>query len=394
MKYDAFIWDYDGTLFNSYPHAAAALCETLAERGISVAPEDAEAVLTVSLSETQKRFGISDEVFDEFRRRRRELTRRPLVEPFHDAAEVLRAVCAAGGRNFLYTHSGRQTGTYLRAWGLDKYFSGIVDAAMHFPLKPAPDAILYLLKAYGADPARTVMIGDREIDVLAARAAGVAGCLFLSHAVEDASAARHTASDMRALARELEIPAVFPDPAETDGIREAAAQAARELCEAARLETGALVAVGCSSSEIAGEKIGAASSPALAQAVAEGLLSVFRPAGIGLAAQCCEHLNRALIVERAHGAGYERVNVFPMPKAGGSFAYAAWKLFDEPLAVRAVQADAGLDIGGTLIGMHLRPVAVPLRLSVRTIGAAPVTAARVRPPFVGGERALYDGTLL
>jgi len=123
---------------------------------------------------------------------------------------------------------------------------------------------------------------------------------------------------------------------------------------------------------------------------------VFAPRGIGIAAQCCEHLNRALIVERetALRLGAEIVNVVPMPKAGGAFASAAYNNFRDPAAVAAIQADAGLDIGGTMIGMHLKRVAVPLRLSVRSIGQASLAAARVRPPFAGGERAVYDADLL
>ena len=115
-----------------------------------------------------------------------------------------------------------------------------------------------------------------------------------------------------------------------------------------------------------------------------------------LAAQCCEHLNRALIVERstADAFGYEAVNVVPQPKAGGSFATAAYHTFSDPVAVEHVRARAGLDIGGTLIGMHLAHVAVPVRLSRRQIGEAIVLAARGRPKFGGGSRAVYDEALL
>ena len=115
-----------------------------------------------------------------------------------------------------------------------------------------------------------------------------------------------------------------------------------------------------------------------------------------LAAQCCEHLNRALIVERATAEvfGYEPVNVIPQPKAGGSFATAVYHALAQPVAVESVRASAGLDIGGTLVGMHLRHVAVPVRLSRKQIGEAVVLAARVRPKFVGGARAIYDDSLL
>ena len=117
-----------------------------------------------------------------------------------------------------------------------------------------------------------------------------------------------------------------------------------------------------------------------------------REKGVYLAAQCCEHLNRALILEEecALKYGYEPVCVVPQPKAGGSFATAAWKHFTSPVAVEHIRAHAGLDIGGTLIGMHLRDVAVPVRLSQKTVGEAILLCARTRPKFIGGSRAHYE----
>jgi len=228
---------------------------------------------------------------------------------------------------------------------------------------------------------------------------GIRGCLFVSHPVEKETAAAHRVTDMLSLARELEIPLGEGDllsEADADALREQARAAAEELCAQARLTAGQTVVIGCSTSEITGERIGTSSTPEAARAVFDGLLSVFRPRGIRMAAQCCEHLNRALIVEEetALALGAEIVNAVPMPKAGGAFAHAAWQSFEAPAAVRAIRADAGLDIGSTLIGMHLKEVAVPLRLSANRIGQAAVTAARVRPPFVGGIRAVYSDGLL
>ena len=170
-----------------------------------------------------------------------------------------------------------------------------------------------------------------------------------------------------------------------------AQQAAKELIEAAKLKDGDLVVVGCSSSEILGEHIGKGSSPEVGQAVAKVLLESFTQNGIFLAAQCCEHLNRALIMERAAAEkyAYDEVCVRPMPKAGGSFATAVYDNMKDPVAVEFVKAKAGLDIGCTLIGMHLKHVAVPLRLSVKKIGEASVSAAYTRPKLIGGERAHY-----
>ncbi len=179
-------------------------------------------------------------------------------------------------------------------------------------------------------------------------------------------------------------------------ITEQARQAITELLETARLQPGAIVVVGCSSSEVLGEKIGTGSSMEAAGAVMDGILPVLRENGLYLAAQCCEHLNRAIVLEEAAARAYglEPVNVLPQPKAGGSFATTAWQRLEAPVAVERVQAHAGLDIGGTLIGMHLRPVAVPVRLSVRQIGAALLLCARTRPKFIGGCRAVYDESKL
>ena len=176
-------------------------------------------------------------------------------------------------------------------------------------------------------------------------------------------------------------------------IRSDAAAAAAQLMEAAALHKGQIVVIGCSSSEVVGHQVGSWSTPEVGQAIYDGLQSVFAPAGIYLAAQCCEHLNRALIVERAAVPFADIVNVIPQPKAGGSFATACYKNFQQAVAVEEIRADAGLDIGGTMIGMHLKKVAVPVRLAQRTIGQAMVLAARVRPKFIGGERAYYDDAL-
>lgn len=173
-------------------------------------------------------------------------------------------------------------------------------------------------------------------------------------------------------------------------------QAAEELLAAAKLRAGDLFVVGCSSSEIVGGHIGHDSSLEAARAVYAGIAPVLGAAGVALAAQCCEHLNRALVIERAVAArrGYAQVNAVPQPHAGGSWATNCWRAFAEPVLVEEVRAGAGIDIGGTLIGMHLAPVAVPVRLSLSKIGEAILLCARTRPKFVGGERAHYQEDLL
>ncbi len=168
-----------------------------------------------------------------------------------------------------------------------------------------------------------------------------------------------------------------------------AQSAMRELLEKANLQPGGLVVVGCSSSEIGGGLIGHASSLELAEAAFAGLYPELQARGLFLAAQCCEHLNRAICVERAAVPNAEEVCVVPQPKAGGSFATTAYRTFDDPVMLEEIRADAGLDIGGTLIGMHLKRVAVPVRLSLDHIGGAILLAARTRPKYIGGERAKY-----
>ena len=176
-------------------------------------------------------------------------------------------------------------------------------------------------------------------------------------------------------------------------VKEESANAARQLAETARLHKGQIVVVGCSTSEVVGHNVGSWSTPEVANAIFEGLNSVFAPMGVYIAAQCCEHLNRALIVEHEAIPNGEIVNVMPQPKAGSSFATAAYHSFRHPVALEEIRADAGLDIGGTLIGMHLKKVAVPVRLQQNHIGQAILLAARVRPKFIGGERAIYDESL-
>lgn len=170
-------------------------------------------------------------------------------------------------------------------------------------------------------------------------------------------------------------------------------EAVEEICEVAKLQSGQILVVGCSTSEVTGQKVGTHSVPELGEAIVDALMEVLKPKGIYLAAQCCEHLNRAIIIEQDAVPGADICNVVPQPKAGGSFATAAYKKFAHPVAVEHIRADAGLDIGGTLIGMHMKPVAVPVRLARKTVGEAILLAARKRPKFIGGNRAVYDDDL-
>ncbi len=174
-------------------------------------------------------------------------------------------------------------------------------------------------------------------------------------------------------------------------VRQQVRQAAAELLEASALTRGQVLVVGCSTSEVAGARIGTAGSENVALAVLEPLWEITQQHGVFLACQCCEHLNRALVVqqEAADHYGWEQVSVIPVPKAGGAFAARAMHHMPGAIVVEEIRAHAGLDIGSTLIGMHLRRVAVPVRLSLDMVGHARLTAARTRPKLIGGERAVY-----
>ena len=170
-----------------------------------------------------------------------------------------------------------------------------------------------------------------------------------------------------------------------------ARQAVTELLAEAKLKKGDVFVVGCSSSEIVGGHIGKDSSLEAARAVYAGIAPVLAENGIWLAAQCCEHLNRAVVLERAAAEkyGYEPVCAVPWLHGGGSFAMAAYYGLEDAVTVERVQAHAGIDIGDVLIGMQLRAVAVPVRGSQKTIGDAHVVCARTRPKYIGGERTHY-----
>lgn len=167
-----------------------------------------------------------------------------------------------------------------------------------------------------------------------------------------------------------------------------------EIYDKAGLTAGDILVIGCSTSEICGSKIGTNSAPEVASEVFEAFLKFSKEKKFFLAVQCCEHLNRAIVIEKAAAKGIDRVNVVPQPKAGGSMATAAYAKLDDPIVVEEIKADAGIDIGLTLIGMHLKKVAVPVRLENNRIGESLVVAARTRPKFIGGVRAVYDEALL
>ncbi|HPF86584.1 MAG TPA: TIGR01440 family protein [Candidatus Limiplasma sp.] len=164
------------------------------------------------------------------------------------------------------------------------------------------------------------------------------------------------------------------------------------LYKEAKLETGAVVVLGCSSSEVCGIRIGKGRNPEIGRVLAGAFLDSCESLGLCGAVQCCEHLNRALVMERTtlKRLGLTQVKARPVPEAGGSTAAAAYDRFQNPVLAQSIQADAALDIGDTLVGMHIRPVAVPLRMENPTVGEAHVVMAYARVPLIGGERAVYE----
>jgi len=179
-------------------------------------------------------------------------------------------------------------------------------------------------------------------------------------------------------------------------IKKQAEIAVKELLTVAKLHKNDILVIGCSTSELTGNKIGTTSDFDPAKAVFDGVYPILKENGIFLAAQCCEHLNRAIIIERecALHYGYDEVNVIPQIKAGGAFATTVYNNFADPVAVESIKAAAGIDIGSTLIGMHIKSVVVPVRISIDMIGGARLTLARSRAKFVGGQRAVYDQNLM
>ena len=170
------------------------------------------------------------------------------------------------------------------------------------------------------------------------------------------------------------------------------AAAVDALCKAGDIQPGGVIVLGCSTSEVAGARIGKGSVPELGEVIAEAMLSACAGHGVNAAFQCCEHLNRAIVLEQRvlREMGLTQVRAIPQPKAGGSVPAAAWKRLTQPALAISIQADAAIDVGDTLVGMHIRPVAVPLRIDTDKVGHANLVMAYSRLPYIGGSRAVYE----
>lgn len=179
-------------------------------------------------------------------------------------------------------------------------------------------------------------------------------------------------------------------------LKDQAKHVLQELTLKSKLSSGDIVIIGCSTSEVIGKEIGTCSNMDVAEKLFDGFIDIVNEHGLFLTAQCCEHLNRAVVIEQevAEKLDLEIVNVVPAIKAGGAFSTVCWNNLKRPVVVEKIKADCGIDIGGTLIGMQIKPVVVPIRTSIRNIGYANIVCARRRPKFIGGERAQYNLNLV
>lgn len=174
-----YIWDFDGMLFDSYPHITSAFLKALGEFGKEADYDEAKALLEITFAHAFEHYDVSEEEKTVFRKYEHDYNLRPIAVPFENTYKTLEALFNDGKKHFLYTHRGFETSQhYLEEYGMKKFFTAFVDSSMNFPSKPAPDAVNYICDTYGLDRSETVIIGDREIDVLSGKNAGTYGCLF------------------------------------------------------------------------------------------------------------------------------------------------------------------------------------------------------------------------
>ena len=164
-----------------------------------------------------------------------------------------------------------------------------------------------------------------------------------------------------------------------------------ELLQAAKLDPKDAVVIGGSTSEIVGEHLGSNTNLEVAKAVVKTIVNVLKEKDIYPVIQSCEHINRALVVEREYAKlhNLEPVNVIPVETAGGGFSTAAMEILDDPVVVERVGVDAGIDIGDVFIGMHIKNVGVVVRSDIKQIGKAHLSMIRTRLKLIGGDRSKH-----
>ena len=206
LKVRTAIWDFDGMLFDSYPHMATAFQKVLAARGETATLAEILLPMKQSVGLAFRVFGLSEAEQRQYSRLEEQLEMAPPVRPFAGVPALLRAFCAAGGRHFIYSHQNATVHTYLDRYGIRDCFADCVTGDQGFPGKPAPDALVYLLRKHGIPPGEALMLGDREIDVQCGHNAGMAACLFDEFARHPVTEAEYCVTEIRGLYPVLGLP--------------------------------------------------------------------------------------------------------------------------------------------------------------------------------------------
>lgn len=201
--YQSILWDFDGMLFNSYPHMARAMQLAIQADGKYAAIQEIMPPLKQFVSIAMDAFGLSESARTVYYQKEEEFDLEPLILPYQGIESLLRELIALGARHFLYTHRNHTAFAYLERAGIRDCFTGAVTSEDNFPPKPAPDAILFLCERYGLEKDSAIMLGDREIDVLSGINAGIHSCLFDEFCFHPHTAAEHTVTSISELRQYL-----------------------------------------------------------------------------------------------------------------------------------------------------------------------------------------------
>ncbi len=206
--YKHIIWDFDGTLFDSYPVMVKAAMTVLEEHGIYESYDNIMSLMKVSFTHLYDYFNetyyISDTLISNFDKYRKELEV-DYIRPFPYVVDVCRRVYENNCFNHLYTHRGKSSIGYLKKHDMFEYFSGLITRESNFKRKPDPEALLWLVEEYNIDKSEALMLGDRDIDILAAKNAGIEGCYYKSYPLYDCGFAKYTITDYSQLINLLEL---------------------------------------------------------------------------------------------------------------------------------------------------------------------------------------------
>ena len=179
--YKHFIWDFDGTLFDSYPAMVKAFQKTLADLGVEMSEEAILMHMKISIKHLiehcTKTYGTSENFYEEFDEVLK-VYEAQLVKPYSGNIDVCKSICERGGKNYVYTHRGASTYKYLEKYDMVQYFEEVVTSENGFARKPDPEAVSHLLEAHNIQPEEAILIGDRELDIVSGQNAGIKGCFY------------------------------------------------------------------------------------------------------------------------------------------------------------------------------------------------------------------------